>query len=41
MSVLAKLIKELSPDAIRWAESVAAKLSGKPEDMVRFPTTHG
>ena len=39
MSVLAKLIKELSPDAIRWAESVAAKLSGKPEDMVRFPTT--
>jgi hypothetical protein len=39
MSKLAKLIKELSPDAIRWAESVAAKLSGKPEDMVRFPTT--
>ena len=39
MSVLAKLIKELSPDAIRWAESVAAKLSGKPEDFVRYPTT--
>jgi hypothetical protein len=39
MSKLAKLIKELSPDAIRWAESVAAKLSGNPEDMVRFPTT--
>jgi len=39
MSVLGRLIKELSPDAIRWAESVAAKLSGKPEDMVRFPTT--
>jgi len=39
MSKLAKLIKELSPDAIRWAESVAAKLSGKPEDFVRYPTT--
>jgi hypothetical protein len=39
MGVASKVLSELSDDAVRWVESLANKLSGKPEDYVRFPTT--
>ena len=39
MAAASKIISSLSSDAIRWVESLANKLSGKPEDYVRFPTT--
>ena len=39
MAIGAKILSELSDDAVRWVESLANKLSGKPTDYVRFPTT--
>tara|TARA_X000001388_G_scaffold73794_1_gene65924 strand:- start:9275 stop:10027 length:753 start_codon:yes stop_codon:yes gene_type:complete len=39
MGIGAKILSELSDDAVRWVESLANKLSGKPTDYVRFPTT--
>jgi hypothetical protein len=39
MGAASKVLSELSDDAVRWVESLANKLSGKPEDYVRFPTT--
>jgi hypothetical protein len=39
MGVASKVLSELSDDAVRWVESLANKLSGKPGDVVRYPTT--
>ena len=39
MAIGAKILSELSDDAVRWVESLANKLSGKPTDSVRFPTS--
>lgn len=39
MGAGAKILGELTDDAVRWVESLANKLSGKPTDSVRFPTT--
>jgi len=39
MGIGAKILSELSDDAVRWVESLANKLSGKPTDIVRFPTS--
>ena len=39
MGAGSRILSELTDDAVRWVESLANKLSGKPEDYVRFPTT--
>jgi hypothetical protein len=39
MGAASRILGELTDDAVRWVESLANKLSGKPEDYVRFPTT--
>lgn len=39
MGVGAKILSELSDDAVRWVESLANKISGKPGDSYRTPRT--
>ena len=39
MGAASRILGELTDDAVRWVESLANKLSGKPGDAVRFPTT--
>lgn len=39
MGAASKILSELSDDAVRWVESLANKMSGKPGDAVRYPTS--
>jgi hypothetical protein len=39
MGAASKILSELSDDAVRWVESLANKLSGKPGDSYRTPRT--